>query len=276
MELEVKKSRGGQKKTPLAIARVKLWCLEVKGCTNLSYKALDEMFLGKDPKEVFFEPPKAFEKIWRRGIYPRDARHRRGLEDLVEAVEAHPDCRGTSIVFNSRLWDLFELNSISEAEVLKRIDEVFLEHQVKRHPLPQIESWRYGRNPEIDVQHPVSPLEMLGLQAANLNKITWMYLTILFYFFVKTTLVARSERVLKIYADSLKDYFNERLGIFGKECIADALKKIEDIKVIRIFRRHEPSCSMVHISGCSITPSYFPPPQSQLIKPIPYKLILEI
>jgi hypothetical protein len=235
IELKVKKSRGGQQKTSLAIARAKLWCLEVKERTALPYKTLDEMFLGKDPEEVFFEPPKAFEKIWRRGIYPRDARHRRGLEDLVEAVEAHPDCLGTSIVFNSRLWDLFELNSISEAEVLKRIDEVFLDHQVKRHPLPQIESWRYGRNPEIDVQHPVSPLEMLGLQAANLNKITWMYLTILFYFFVKTTIAARSERVLKLHTDALRDYFEERLGDFGQECFLVALKSIQNVQVIRVF-----------------------------------------
>jgi hypothetical protein len=235
IELKVKKSRGGQQKTSLAIARAKLWCLEVKERTALPYKTLDEMFLGKDPEEVFFEPPKAFEKIWRRGIYPRDARHRRGLEDLVEAVEAHPDCLGTSIVFNSRLWDLFELNSISEAEVLKRIDEVFLDHQVKRYPLPQIESWRYGRNPEIDVQHPVSPLEMLGLQAANLNKITWMYLTILFYFFVKTTIAARSERVLKLHTDALRDYFEERLGDFGQECFLVALKSIQNVQVIRVF-----------------------------------------
>ena len=235
MELEVKKSRGGQRKTSLAIARAKLWCLEVKERTALPYKTLDEMFLGKDPGEVFFEPPKAFEKIWRRGIYPRDARHRRGLEDLVEAVETHPDCLGTSIVFNSRLWDLFGLKSISEAEVLKRIDEVFLEHQVKRRPLPQIESWRYGRNPEIDVQHPVSPLEMLGLQAANLNKITWMYLTILFYFFVKTTIAARSERVLKLHTDALRDYFEERLGDFGQECFLVALKSIQNVQVIRVF-----------------------------------------
>jgi hypothetical protein len=235
IELKVKKSRGGQQKTSLAIARAKLWCLEVKERTALPYKTLDEMFLGKDPEEVFFEPPKAFEKIWRRGIYPRDARHRRGLEDLVGAVEAHPDCLGTSIVFNSRLWDLFELNSISEAEVLKRIDEVFLDHQVKRHPLPQIESWRYGRNPEIDVQHPVSPLEMLGLQAANLNKITWMYLTILFYFFVKTTIAARSERVLKLHTDALRDYFEERLGDFGQECFLVALKSIQNVQVIRVF-----------------------------------------
>lgn len=99
----------------------------------------------------------------------REAGHRRGIEELVEVVEMHPDFQGTSIVFNSRLWDLFELNSISEAEVLKRIDEMFLDHQVKRHPSRRLESWRYGRNPEIDVQHPVSPLEMLGLRAAIYN-----------------------------------------------------------------------------------------------------------
>jgi hypothetical protein len=238
MKLEEKKSRGGQKRSFLAIARAKLWCLEVKGRTNLPYKALDEMFLGKNPAEVFFEPPKAFEKIMRSGTYLRGASHRRGLEELVEAVERHPDFQGTAIVFNSKLWELFELKTISEKEIFSRIDDVFREHGVERYPLPKIESWRYGRNPDIDVQHPVNPIEMLRLQAADLNQITRVYLMILYYFFAKTTISARFERVMKIHTDSLRDYFDEKLGDFGQECFLEALKRVQSVQVVRVF---EPS-----------------------------------
>lgn len=233
--LEIKKTRGGQKKTSLAVARTKLWCIEVKSRTNLSYKALDEIFLSKNSEEEFLEPPKVFEKIERNGISPKGNEYRKSFHELIEAVDRHPEFLGTAIVFNSKLWELFELKIISKQEIFSRIDDVFDEHGVGRYPLPQIESWRYGRNPDVDVQHPVNPIEMSRLQAVNLNKITWIYLTILFYFFVKTTISASSERVLKIYTDSLKDYFEQKLGNFGRECFLDALKSIQNVQVVRTF-----------------------------------------
>lgn len=79
MELEVKKSRGGQKKTSLAIARAKLWCLEVKERTALPYKTLDEMFLGKDPGEVFLSPLKHLKKYG-------DVEYILGTLDIEEAL----------------------------------------------------------------------------------------------------------------------------------------------------------------------------------------------
>jgi len=56
-----------------------------------------------------------------------------------------------------------------------------------------------------------------------------------FYFFIKTTISGRSERLLKMHTDSLKDYFEGQLGNFGQECFLDALKKIQGIEVIRVF-----------------------------------------
>ena len=235
-ELKQKKLRGGQKKAPLEKARVRLWALEVKSRTKLSYKALDEMFLG-DPEETFDEPPKVFEKISRNGVSP-GGKGRISLAELIKAVNEHSDFEGTAIVFNSKLWELFELKTISEQDIFSRIDDVFREHGVERYPLPKIESWHYGRNPDVDVQHPVNPMEMLRLQAADLNEITRVYLMILYYFFAKTTISARFERVLKIHTDSLKDYLEERLGDFGQECFLEALKRVQNIQVIRVF---EPS-----------------------------------
>ena len=233
VDLAKKRPRGGQKKTVINIARVRLWALEVKSRTKLSYKDLDEKFLG-NLGEVFDEPPKVFEKIARNGVSP-GRKGRISLAELIKAVNEHSDFLDTAIVFNSKLWELFELKTISEQEIFSRIDDVFGEHGVERYPLPKIESWRFRRNPDVDVQYPVNPIEMLRLQAANLNGITWEYLMILFYFFVKTTISASSERVLKIYTDSLKDYFEQKLGNFGRECFLDAIKSIQNVQVVRTF-----------------------------------------
>ena len=231
-----KRPRGGTTKPPLEIARVRLWGLEVKSRTSLTYKALDELFLRKNPDKEFDEPPKVFEKIARNGVSPLDAEHRRGLIDLVKVVDQHPDFQGTAIVFNSKLWELFELKSISEAEVLKRIDEVFVEHSVQRRPYPaREESWRLGRNPDLDIEHPVNPIEMMRLQNANLHKITWDYLSILFYFFTRTTILRNDKRMFEIHTNSLKRYFEESLGDLGKKCSEDALQGIQDVNVMRVF-----------------------------------------
>lgn len=231
-----KRSRGGAIKPPLEIARVRLWGLEAKSCTSLTYKALDELFLRKNPDEGFDEPPKVFEKIARNGVSPLNMEHRRGLIELVKVVDQHPDFQGTAIVFNSKIWELFELKSICEAEVLKRIDEVFVEHGVQRRPYPaREESWRLGRNPDLDIQHPVNPIEMMRLQNANLHKITWDYLSILFYFFTRTTILRNDKRMFAIHTNSLKRYFEESLGEFGSECAAEAFKRIQAVKVMRLF-----------------------------------------
>lgn len=232
------RSRGGQEMEPLAKARNILWCKEVKGLAEITNPKLDEMFVWRNAEDCFQNPPaKIFERIEKVGMYPRGKGRglKRNLPEIVEAVDQHPNFLGTAIVFNSKIWELFELKTISEKEILKRIDDVFSENGVERYPHPKIESWRYGRNPELDVQHPVNPNELLRLQAANLPKITWEYLTLLFYFFIKTTISGRSERILKMHTDSLKNYFEEGLGEFGQECFLDALKKIQNVQVVRVF-----------------------------------------
>jgi len=233
-----KKARGGQEIEPIAKARNMLWCKGVKDLTDITNPKLDEMFVWKSADDSLKNAPaKIFERIEKVGMYPRGKGRglKRSLPEIVEAVDLHPDFQGTAIFFNSKLWELFELKTISEKEILKRIDDVFSEYGVERYPHPKIESWRYGRNPEVDVQHPVNPNELLRLQAANLPKITWVYLTLLIYFFIKTTISGRFERLLKMHTDSLKDYFEEGLGDFGQECFLDALKKIQSIEVVRIF-----------------------------------------
>lgn len=233
------KKRGGQTTPLLVKARNMLWCMGVKELTAIENPQMDKMFVWKNAGDhLKHAPAKVFERIEKTGMCPRGKGTglKRSLAEIVQAVDQHPDFRGTAIVFNSKLWELLELNSISEAEVLKRIDEVFVENGVERRPYPaREESWRLGRNPDLDIEHPVNPIEMMRLQNANLHKITWTYLSILFYFFIRTTIFRDDKRMFEIHTNSLQKYFEKSLGDLGRRCVADAFSRIRDVEVVRVF-----------------------------------------
>lgn len=236
---EIKKARGGQTKDPFERLRIILWHKDVRRRTDLEDPSLDDMFLWHDPNEYLQHgAQKVFERIGKFGMYPRGKGDgsKRNLPEIVEAVDQHPDFQGTAIVFSSKLWELLRLKSISEAEVIKRIDEVFTDHGIQRRPLPaREESWRLGRNPDLDVQHPVNIFEFKSLRDANLHKITWVYLDLLFYFFVQTTISRNNKRMFDLHTDGLKKYFEEGLGELGQRCSEEALQSIRNAVVMRIF-----------------------------------------
>ncbi len=111
---------------------------------------------------------------------------KRSLPEIVATVDQHQDFLGTAIVFNSKLWELLKLESITEAQILKSIDDFFIDHGVKRFPFPpREESLRLGRNPDLDVKPQLNIVEHMNLDAAGLHKIAWQYLTVLNYFLYK-------------------------------------------------------------------------------------------
>lgn len=234
-----KKKRGGQISPPLVKARNLLWRKGVGEITALENPTLDKMFVWRNAADCFENaPPKVFERIEKSGMHPRGKGTglKRSLPEIVEAVDQHPDFRGTAIVFNSKLWELLELKSIAKADILERIDGVFMDHGVQRYELPeQEESWRLGRNPELDIQCPINPMELMNLQKANLHKITWEYLMILLYLFAKTIPFADHKRIFEKNVLPLGRYFEENLGEFGSECAAEAFKRIQATKVVRLF-----------------------------------------
>ena len=117
-----------------------------------------------------------------------------------------------------------------------RIDGVFMDHGVQRYELPkQEESWRLGRNPDLDIQCPINPMELMNLQKANLHRITLEYLMILLYLFVKTIPLQDPKRMFETNVLPLGKYFEENLGQFGLECAAEAFKRIHNLKVINSF-----------------------------------------
>ena len=233
---EKKKAPGGQEIETLVRARVKLWYKEVKDRKEIEDSELDDMFIWWNAADhLNFGPQKIFERIGKVGMITRGNKHRRSLAEIIKFVDQYPDFQGTAFVYNSKLWELFELKSISEADILRRIDDVFIEHGVERMSVPVVESWRFRRNPDLDILHPVNPFEIMKLKKTNLHKITWEYLGLLFLFFMKTTILRDNKRLIKLHTDSVKKYFEERLGDFGQKCAFDAIEKIQNIEVIRKF-----------------------------------------
>ena len=239
-EVLKKKAQGGQEIEPLAKARNMLWCKGVKDLTDIKNNKLDKMFVWRNAGDhLKYAPAKIFERIEKVGMYPRGKGGglKRSLPEIVEVVNQHPTFQGTAVVFNSKLWELLELKSISVDEVLERIDDVFFDYGVKRYPLPEREeSWRLRRNPALDVPHPVNVFEMRNLLDANLHAITGIYLEVLYYFFTKTTILITDKRMFGIHTNSLKEYFEEKLGNFGRECALVALERIQGMDVTRLFR----------------------------------------
>jgi hypothetical protein len=233
------KKRGGQITPLLVKARNMLWCIGVKELTAIENPQMDKMFVWKNAGDhLKHAPAKVFERIEKTGMCPRGKGTglKRSLAEIVEAVDQHPDFRGTAIVFNSKLWELLELKSIDRADILSRIDGVFMDHGVQRYELPEREeSWRLRRNPDLDIQCPINPIELINLQKANLHKITLEYLMILLYLFAKTIPLQDQKRVFEINVTPLGKYFEEKLGKFGSECAAEAFKRIQAIKVMRLF-----------------------------------------
>ena len=234
-----KKKRGGQTTPPLVKARNLLWRKGVGEITALENPTLDRMFVWINAGDhLKHAPPKVFKRIEKTGMRPRGKGTglKRSLAEIVEAVDQHPDFQGTAIVFNSKLWELLELKSIDRADILRRIDGVFMDYGVQRYELPEREeSWRLGRNPDLDIQCPINPMELMNLQIANLHKITWEYLMILLYLFSKTITLLDEKRMFNAHILPLKKYFEENLGELGSECAVEAFKRIKAIKVMRAF-----------------------------------------
>jgi hypothetical protein len=231
-----KKSPGGQVSNPLDIARIIIWYKEVKKRTTLENSELDDMFIWRNPLDhLEYGPQKIFQRIGEKGMNTRGNDEKRSLLEIIECVNQHPDFLETAIVYHSKFWDLLYLDRISENDINKRIDEVFFDHEVERYLIPKIESWRFKRNPELDVSYPVNPVEMGRLLNAGLHEITWKYLGLLFYFFSKTTILRREEKMFELYTKPIREYFEELLGGLAEECFIEVLKRIQNMEVIRRF-----------------------------------------
>ncbi|KXB32577.1 hypothetical protein AT959_02540 [Dechloromonas denitrificans] len=134
------KTRGGQKKHWAEKVRVWTWYYEVKRLCQWSDYALDMEFAwahkDKDT-ELTVNRPRTFEWIRKKARKPagRDMRWR-SMDALVEAVDRHPDFKGTRALYNAQLWALLQESSVSPELVQQRIDQLLVVHNlVQQNPI---------------------------------------------------------------------------------------------------------------------------------------------
>ncbi len=230
---------GRSKKLWYEKARLMLWSREVlRHKSKKSIAALNEEFAYKEPltKVERLSMRKIFQGFRDRGYMPRGGDPKlRTLEEIIQAVEACPEFTHTVAFYNSKLWELLRLESISEAEILKRIDDLFAKYGLQRRPIPNFVDYRSGRNPALDYLCPINPLELLDLQRANLPTIETNYWSLLIFLHFRTSIVGRSERMFDNASCSLISTFERELGDAAQEFTPHLLKWIDEIEVIRVF-----------------------------------------
>ncbi len=118
-----------------------------------------------------------------RGGIPSSERSKKSFKQLRH----FPEFTHTVAFYNSKLWELLRLESISEAEILKRIDDLFAKYGLQRRPIPNFVDYRSGRNPALDYLCPINPLELLDLQRANLPTIETNYWSLLIFLHFRTS-----------------------------------------------------------------------------------------
>lgn len=221
-------------------ARLKFWYWSVAGAQGLHTDySLDVRFAVREtlkPQQGKFRR-RVFEWIRKSAREPRGGSpDMRTMAEILEAVDAHPDFRGTAAIFHSRLWELLALRTISLSEILKRIDDAFLEYGVERYSMPQMEpGWRSKRNPDFDFVNPINPIEFVRLQGANLDAIEWQYLVLLTYLFSRTTVLSRSIRLRDHFSRGLVNLFLNKNEEFGREFEPYLMEWIRSIQVVRVF-----------------------------------------
>lgn len=230
---------GRSKKLWYEKARLMLWSREVlRHKSKKSIAALNEEFAYKEPltKVERLSMRKVFQGFRDRGYMPRGGDPKlRTLEEIIQAVEACPEFTRTVAFYNSKLWELLRLELISEAEILKRIDDLFAKYGLQRRQIPNFVDYRLGRNPALDYLCPINPLELSDLQLANLPTIETNYWLLLTFLHFKTSMHGRSERMFDDASCSLISYFERELGDAAEEFTPYLRKWIEEIQVVRVF-----------------------------------------
>lgn len=127
----VKRKRGGQRKHWAEEARVWIWYCHIKRHGDWSDYALDNEFAwtdkGKATRTEDSLRPRTFEWIRKKSRKPagqdRDKRWR-DINELVLAVDQHPDFNGTLAVYRSEFWHLLQEQTWAPIDVKWYVEQL--------------------------------------------------------------------------------------------------------------------------------------------------------
>lgn len=128
--------RGRPQKHWAAQAQIQAWGNEVSRRGGLEPSQLDVLFAwreGEYENRLPGERPKTFERIMRNSREPqgRDPRWRSFVE-LLDAVEQHPDYRGTKRIYTAGIWRRMQEQTIRPSALQRNIASLLSENDLVR------------------------------------------------------------------------------------------------------------------------------------------------
>jgi len=132
----VKKKRGGQRRHWADKARILAWYFEVKGRCDWSDYELDMEFAWKpevdDKSRSTDNRPRVFEWIRKKARKPSASIQWRSMEELLDAVENHPQFQGTKQIYESGFWSLAKIVNPSPGDIENLVANLLSKHGLIR------------------------------------------------------------------------------------------------------------------------------------------------
>lgn len=203
------KLRGGQRKHWAEEARILAWYAVVKGRCGWSDYQLNYEFAWTEEglkSRSTDSRPRTFEWIRKKARKPagRDRRWR-SIEDILGAVESHPNFRGTKSIYEAEIWDLFQKTAMAP-DVLEECIELLLKNnKLVRVPVQR----EFAKNPHLIEKFGVPTLfdRCLLISIRHIDKLSALALVWCLYLQTEPAHNSRIRAVVEAIADNLLDHF---------------------------------------------------------------------
>jgi hypothetical protein len=210
-DTKMQRKRGGQVKHWAEQARVQSWYIEVKRRCNLNDSQLDNEFAWRDEFKgtgTFDTRPRTFERIRRNCRKPqgRDVRWR-GMNELVVAVDANQEFRGTRALYDALIWDLLQDRAPKPNAIQMQIDHILTANRLVRVPADTISIAHNGVLCEFNL--PSLFDRCLHVSLNRLDRFTKIALTWLLYVQLEPPHNAGIRALVEERIDKLLDHFFE-------------------------------------------------------------------
>ena len=175
---------------------------------------------------------RVFEWIRKMGREPNGGHpDLRTIEEIIEAVDVHPNFQGTAAIYRSRFWELFLLDEIGPEEIMQRLNSFLNEHQLEKRSPTTISGYaKSGPFSRFSSDYQAVLTQSLGtMDALNVG-----YLECLLNF--QKRAYGRHLGILEhegFASNSLRKYLVENLIDQGESLYSQLEKGVNEIRVIK-------------------------------------------
>lgn len=201
--MDLRKTRGGQKKHWAEKARVWAWYADVKQRGGLTDYQMDNEFAWRSRPEsapTSDERPRTFEWIRKSARIPRGLDPRwRNMKELIEAIDEDPRFRGARRLYEAEIWGLLQERHPDPTVVLDRINRILNENDLVRLPLGKI--FEYKSSETTQYSESVLFDRCLRLSLRRVDRLTALSLLWSLYLHAESAHSAKFRSVIEVLLD---------------------------------------------------------------------------